>query len=484
VVAVYDDVTSKKDVAEKISEAIAKLKDNETRFLAMFDNSAIGIVIANEPDIRITQTNVAFCELTGYTKDELIGKTVKEITHPDDWEISFNSINKAKYALHSDLPVRVEKRYIRKDGSIRWAAVFISKIEHYGGRVESFAQIVDITDRKAIQENLDMSEIRYRRLFESAKDGILILNAKTGMIVDVNPFLIELLGYSYDAFLGKKIWELGFLQDIVANQDHFIDLQKNGYVRYEDKPLKTKNGDQIDVEFISNTYEVNHEMVVQCNIRDITKRKQADIALRESQIVIEKSQLALAKANGILSVECDLARGIAAGTDGNFNVMLRKASKKLKVGWLCVVVIGCDSIMGRWTDEKGSSVSSIDEIAKLSPKDIEEIKEWAMTKITYVGKRDGMPPCLIKMSKPIGSEWMAIPVAGDKPYDLLGVVMVSARSGNQWSSSECDAMAGLATILCILAKNEKNREELSRRIDMTITEISNAVSHVDNNLGA
>ena len=97
------------------------------------------------------------------------------------------------------------------------------------------------------------------------------------MIVDVNPFLIELLGFSHEAFLGKKIWELGFFKDIVANQANFAELQQKEYVRYEDMPLETADGRRIEVEFVSNVYLVNHHKVIQCNIRDITERKRAEI---------------------------------------------------------------------------------------------------------------------------------------------------------------------------------------------------------------
>ena len=127
---------------------------------------------------------------------------------------------------------------------------------------------------------LRASENRYRRLFESAKDGILILDAETGMIVDVNPFLIEMLGFSKEAFLEKNLWQLGFIRSLVANRDNFVTLQKTNYIRYEDLPLETADGRQIDVEFISNVYTVDGKRVIQCNIRDIRERKQVHDALR------------------------------------------------------------------------------------------------------------------------------------------------------------------------------------------------------------
>jgi len=130
--------------------------------------------------------------------------------------------------------------------------------------------------REKVEAALQASELRYRRLFESARDGILILDADTGCIVDVNPFLIELLSYSRSEFIGKKLWELGFFADIAANEEAFIELQQLQYVRYDDLPLKTHDGRTIDVEFVSNVYEVDHLKVIQCNIRDISERRQAE----------------------------------------------------------------------------------------------------------------------------------------------------------------------------------------------------------------
>lgn len=121
-------------------------------------------------------------------------------------------------------------------------------------------------------ELLKISESRYRRLFETARDGILLLNAVTAQIEDVNPYLIEMLGYSHEEFLGKKLWEVGSFADIAQSKEMFSELQTDGYVRYKDLPLKTKAGAKIAVEFVSNTYDCAGILVIQCNIRDITER--------------------------------------------------------------------------------------------------------------------------------------------------------------------------------------------------------------------
>ena len=130
----------------------------------------------------------------------------------------------------------------------------------------------DLSDRNRAEKKLTISETRYRRLFEAAKDGILILDSETGMIMDVNPFLIELLGYSKEQFVEKAIWEIGFFRDIIANKDKFLELGQTGFVRYDDLPLETADGQKINVEFVSNVYTEGNHSVIQCNIRDITKR--------------------------------------------------------------------------------------------------------------------------------------------------------------------------------------------------------------------
>ena len=134
-----------------------------------------------------------------------------------------------------------------------------------------------------MQENhfLQDSELRYRRLFEAARDGILILNAQTGTIEDANPFMTELLGYSRDQLLGKELWEIGVFKDIENSRAAFRRLQQDGVIRYEDLPLQSRDGVRRDVEFVSNLYKQDSRDVIQCNIRDITDRKRLERKLEE-----------------------------------------------------------------------------------------------------------------------------------------------------------------------------------------------------------
>ena len=154
--------------------------------------------------------------------------------------------------------------------------------------------------REQAQSRLRISELRYRRLFEAARDGILILDAVTLKITDVNPFMTELLGYSHAEFLGKELWEIGLFSDKEASQAAFKELQRTDYLRYEDLPLQDTNGTLRDVEFVSNVYEEDGHQVIQCNIRDITDRKRAD---KERTLLLAAAQAARAEADSANTVK-------------------------------------------------------------------------------------------------------------------------------------------------------------------------------------
>lgn len=171
---------------------------------------------------------------------------------------------------------------------------------------------------KKIESKLQISEERYRRLFETARDGILILNSETGEIEDVNPFLEQLLGYSKKEFLGKKLWGVGAFKNTKASKETFKTVQEKGYVRYEDLPLETKDGRLIDVEFVSNAYIVGDERVMQCNIRDISERKQLE-ATDKVLLVLEQERL---KTSFIADVTHELRTPLAI-IKGNVDLAMR-----------------------------------------------------------------------------------------------------------------------------------------------------------------
>jgi PAS domain S-box-containing protein len=131
-------------------------------------------------------------------------------------------------------------------------------------------------DSLRMERSLRDSELSYRRLFEAARDGILILNVETGRIDDVNPFLVELLGFSRAEIIGKTVGELSPFKDILSNQAMLKRLQMDRHIRYEDLPLETKDGRKIAVEFVSNVYQSGDKEVIQCNVRDITERRAAE----------------------------------------------------------------------------------------------------------------------------------------------------------------------------------------------------------------
>ena len=252
----------------------------EQKYYNIFENINVGIFQIKD-GIFIT-VNYAFAKILGYEISELINKKSTDF-----------------YYNKEDITILEKKLFkngkvenfitmgVKKDGKIIWVSIDIIQIKDFDDIVVyNEGTMVDITDLKKSEELLNISETKYRRLFESAKDGILILDAETGKIMDVNPFLIEMLGYSKDNFLEKSIWEIGFFKDIISNKENFLELQNKEYIRYEDMPLETFNGIKINVEFISNVYLVNNSKVIQCNIRDTTEHvKEKKIRILSNEIL-------------------------------------------------------------------------------------------------------------------------------------------------------------------------------------------------------
>lgn len=128
---------------------------------------------------------------------------------------------------------------------------------------------------------------KYARLFEAAQDGILLLEHPSGLITDANPYICSMLGYSREELIGREMWEIGFVADKALAQVAHDELIKAGYVRYDGISLQKMNGEIFECELICNSYVVGGdlpEQVIQCNIRDISKRRKAERELAEAAV--------------------------------------------------------------------------------------------------------------------------------------------------------------------------------------------------------
>ena len=266
----------------KSKQAEEKIKHAAEEWRTTFDSIKEPISI-HDKDFRVVRANKAFAAAVGMEIGELLGKKCYEIIHATEepWPTCPHqqTLESGKQMTEEFFEPRL-RRYLEVSAS----PIFNDQNEVLG----SVHIAKDITERKQVEEALKISETRYRRLFEAAQDGILILDADTGRITDVNPFLVKMLGYSHEYFLGKKVWEIGAFKDIEVSKAAFSELQTRGYVRYEGLPLQTKDGQLIDMEFVSNVYMVNHHKVIQCNIRDITDRKRAEEALQKAHDELEE----------------------------------------------------------------------------------------------------------------------------------------------------------------------------------------------------
>ena len=279
VFAAARDVTELKKTEDELREAHSNLdeqvKIRTAELEATISSMATGLIVYNMAGKAIRMNDTAIRLLP---QEIFFNKTIDERARIIRWETEKgqpfppDEIPVVR-ALHGETSHNVILAATFPDHKL-WISASAAPIRSKDGQMLGVvASFIDITASKHAEALLQNSEKRYRRLFESAKDGILILDADTGKVIDVNPFLLELLGYSYGELYGKHIWELRVFKDIAASKEAFKTLQDNKYNRYEDLPLETRGGRSIAVEIVSNVYLVDHNKVVQCNIRDITDRK-------------------------------------------------------------------------------------------------------------------------------------------------------------------------------------------------------------------
>jgi len=266
---------------EELQQTRNEVEELLAQYTDLYDFAPVGYFTLDIGG-TIRQMNLTGARLLGLERSRLVNRRFG-IFVSDDSRPAFNAFLKKVFERQTK---ETCEAMLPKAGNHQLYVQIEARVSEDGQ--ECLAAMVDLTERKQAQESLQASETRYRRLFESAKDGILILDADTGEITDANPFMKEMLGYSNDEFLGKKLWELDHFKDIVTNKFNFQELQSKDYIRYDDLPLRTKSGQEIAVEFVSNVYQVNGKKVIQCNIRDITERKRAEEELQKYHLHLEE----------------------------------------------------------------------------------------------------------------------------------------------------------------------------------------------------
>jgi len=224
------------------------------------------------PDGTIRQVNLTGAHLVGLERSRLLGRTFGQLVSAAQGSL-FSSFLKQVFAGAEppaiDLELPVKGRPLQ---------VVRVRAKRSPPGLDCRVVLVDITALKMEENKVRVSEIRYRRLFETAHDGVLLLDPATRRITDANPFMTKLLGYAPAQLVGKELFEIGLLQDEAASQEMFKRLKKQREIRYEDLPLEAKDGRHQEVEVVANLYSENGHTVIQCNIRDITERKKAEIA--------------------------------------------------------------------------------------------------------------------------------------------------------------------------------------------------------------
>lgn len=294
-------------------------------------------------DLKVLFANKAFYETFRVSKDETVGFEIYSLGN-GQWNIPELKLLLAEILPSQIMVSNYEMSHKFPDIGVKTMLLNAKKLEEENSPEAILLAIEDVTDKREKAYELSVSEVRYRKLFEKAQDGIFLVDPITERIIDANPFMLEMMDYDLDEVIGKKLWEVGAIKDIRANVEMFSELQTKGYVRYESLPIKSKDGKEHEVEFVSNLYPIDGTKMIQCNIRDISERK-----LLERQLAVTKY-----REDALLA---SIGEGIV-GTDEQGNIISMNVVAKEMLGWTTKEVMGqklFDIIVVE--DEQGNVIS-------------------------------------------------------------------------------------------------------------------------------
>lgn len=258
-------------------QAEAHLAQGEELYRRIFETMVHGIFQLT-PEGRFLMVNPGLVHMLGYASVEALLESSRDPACQLYVDASQRIELLRQLAEHGPV-AGFELQLSRQDGQAIWVSISAHTVDGASGAARSYeGSATDITARKRAEEALHVSEAHYRRLFASARDGILLLDAQTGAITDVNPSFVELSGYAREDIVGRQLWNLAAVQGmaVAACQTAFAELQAQGYLYYEMLPLITRDGRTVAVEIAGDVYPVGGEGVMQWNMRDITARIQAE----------------------------------------------------------------------------------------------------------------------------------------------------------------------------------------------------------------
>jgi PAS domain S-box-containing protein len=271
-------------------------------------------VIVTDTESRITFMNPAAEKLTGWSQSEALQRNLNEIINIVSERSSQVVENTLARAIREGAVVGLANHtiLIAQDGC-EWP------IDDTGQLVGVVLVFRDISNTRKEEQDLEISEVRYRPLFESAHDGILILDSVTTKVLEVNPFMADLLGYPREHFWGRALREIGVFKDAEVSKKAMAILQRLGRIRFEDLPLQHRDGRHIPVEFVNNVHQEGRQNVIQCNIRDLTGRKYLADDLAKARQEAETANLSKSEFPANMSHEIRTPMGAILG----FTEMLR-----------------------------------------------------------------------------------------------------------------------------------------------------------------
>jgi PAS domain S-box-containing protein len=279
IIGICHDITERKRAEES-------LRESEGRFRGTFENAAVGIAHTDDMG-RFLRVNEKLCAIVGYSREELLKKTIQDVTHPDDLSASLDSFS--ALIRGNALVFGLEQRFLRKDGSPVWIELFASLQRDAAGQpAYAIAVMHDISERKRAEE-------KFRGLVESAPDAMVIVD-KRGEIILVNSQTERMFGYTRAELLGKPVEILmpNRLRD--THSAHRAEYFAEPRVRPMGVGLDLyglrKDHKQFPIEISLAPLETEEETLVTSSIRDITERKRLEDELRRAVAAAEAANRA------------------------------------------------------------------------------------------------------------------------------------------------------------------------------------------------